>query len=136
MLKRLHQHLYKNCLIGYDLPTIKAMAKDETVLANIEKAYKELSTQKISGVGKSVGGIVSGVVDFFTDTPEEIKEIEKQLRDETGESWKFSNILNVYVSSSGKIKSKQELFVGNIWKGLSENIVSPFLKGVSESFED
>ena len=83
-----------------------------------------------------VGGIVSSVVDFFTDTPEEIKEIEKQLRDETGESWKFSKVLNSYVSSSGKIKSKHELFMGNIWKGLSENIVSPFLKGASEGFKD
>ena len=122
--------------LGYDLPTIKSMAQDESVLSDIEKAHKELSTQNISGVGKAVGGIVSGVIDFFTDTPEEIKEIEKQLRDETGESWKFNNILNLYVSSSGKIKSKHDLFVGNIWKGLSENIVSPFLKGVSKAFED
>lgn len=120
----------------YDLPTIKAMAKDGTVLANIEKAYKELSTQNISGAGKAVGGTLSGVIDFFTDTPEEIKEIEKTLKESTGESWKFDKLKNLYISSSGKTKSKHELFVENIWKGLSENIVSPFLKGVSEAFED
>lgn len=120
----------------YDLPTIKAMAKDETVLANIEKAYKELSTQNIGGVGKSVGQTISGVVDFFTDTPEEIKEIEKQLKDSTGESWKFNKVKNVYISSSGAIKSKQSLFTENILKGLSDNIISPFLKGASEAFED
>ena len=120
----------------YDLPTIKAMAKDETVLSDIEKAYKELSTQNISGAGKAVGGTLSGVIDFFTDTPEEIKEIEKTLKELTGESWKFDKLKNLYISSSGKTKSKHELFVENIWKGLSENIVSPFLKGVSEAFED
>jgi len=122
--------------LGYDLPTIKSMAKDETVLANIEKAYKELSTQKISGVGESVGGTLSGVIDFFTDTPEEIKEIEKTLKESTGESWKFNNRLNLYVSSSGKTKSKQQLFTENIWKGLSDNIISPFLTGVKKAFED
>ena len=133
--------------LGYDLPTIKSMAKDESVLSDIEKAYKELSTQNmaqnigkagkaVGKAGKAVGGIVSGVVDFFTDTPEEIKEIEKQLEESTGESWKFSKILNSYVSSSGKIKTKLELFRGNIWKGLSENIVSPFLEGASEAFKD
>lgn len=122
--------------LEYDLPTIKSMAKDETVLANIEKAYKELSTQNIGGAGKAVGETLSSVVDFFTDTPEEIKEIEKTLKESTGESWKFDKLKNLYISSSGKTKSKHELFVENIWKGLSENIVSPFLKGVSEAFED
>ena len=122
--------------LGYDLPTIKSMAKDESVLSDIEKAYKELSIQNISGVGESVGGTLSGVVDFLTDTPEEIKEIEKTLKESTGESWKFDKLKNLYISSSGKTKSKHELFVENIWKGLSENIVSPFLKGVSKAFED
>ena len=124
----------------YDLPTIKAMAKDETVLANIEKAYKELSTQKnkenLSVAGSAIGSTAKGIVDFFTDTPEEIKEIEKTLKESTGESWKFDELKNVYVSDSGKTKSKHQLFTENIWKGLSENIISPFLKGVSESFED
>ena len=126
--------------LGYDLPTIKAMAKDETVLANIEKAYKELSTQKnkenLSVAGSAIGSTAKGIVDFFTDTPEEIKEIEKTLKESTGESWKFDELKNVYVSDSGKTKSKHQLFTENIWKGLSENIISPFLKGVSESFED
>lgn len=126
--------------LGYDLPTIKAMAKDETVLANIEKAYKELSTQKnkenLSVAGSAIGSTAKGIVDFFTDTPEEIKEIEKTLKESTGESWKFNEIINAYVSDSGKTKSKHQLFTENIWKGLSENIISPFLKGVSESFED
>ena len=126
--------------LGYDLPTIKAMAKDETVLANIEKAYKELSTQKnkenLSVAGSAIGSTAKGIVDFFTDTPEEIKEIEKTLKESTGESWKFNELKNVYVSDSGKTKSKHQLFTENIWKGLSENIISPFLKGVSESFED
>ena len=122
--------------LGYDLPTIKSMAQDESVLSDIEKSYKELSTQNISGVGESVGGIVSGVVDFFTDTPEEIKEIEKTLKESTGESWKFNKGTNLYVSDSGKTKSKQQLFTENIWKGFSDSIISPFLKGTSRAFED
>ncbi len=122
--------------LGYDLPTIKAMAKDETVLSDIEKSYKELSTQNISGAGESVGGLVSGVVDFFTDTPEEIKEIEKTLKESTGESWKFNKGTNLYVSDSGKTKSKQQLFTENIWKGFSDSIISPFLRGASSAFED
>lgn len=121
---------------GYDLPTIKAMAKDETVLANIEKAYKELSTQNIGGAGKALGETVSGIVDFFTDTPEEIKEIEKQLKDTTGESWKFNKLMNLYISSSGKTKSKQQLFTENIWRGFSENVISPFLTEAKKAFED
>ena len=74
MLKRFTPTLIQELFnLGYDLPTIKSMAQDESVLSDIEKAYKELSTQNISGAGKAVGGIVSGVVDFFTTTPEEIK---------------------------------------------------------------
>jgi hypothetical protein len=130
--------LIQELLNSYDLPTIKAMAKDETVLVNIEKAYKELSTQKskenLSVAGSAIGSTAKGIVDFFSDSEEETSKIADALSLSTGEKWYYDN--GVYKSASNKIKTKTQVAAENTFRGFSENVISPFLTEVKKAFED